>query len=234
MINLYFYFLCSSRMKMWASLIPDSLYRPQWTVQTIPHSVTVQNSPLRWDLPPYWSFVPFALWNDAPPTLFTTKISLIFCISLMVPFESEGLIFGLSRQGFTYVAPSVLESLKEGFSFEPRTRPVRRHNSSPRTPIRWSLSISFDLWTVLSIHNCTQTDVGPMWTTGPISKTNVCVCFSVGTLSENLQNKLANMQRRSGCVWHRFGVKWSGLGLQICLHLDAWLIWLPSGLIRQL
>uniref|UniRef100_A0A674ECQ1 Ribosomal protein S6 kinase beta-2 n=1 Tax=Salmo trutta TaxID=8032 RepID=A0A674ECQ1_SALTR len=37
--------------------------------------------------------------------------------------------------GFTYVAPSVLESLKEGFSFEPRTRPVRRHNSSPRTPI---------------------------------------------------------------------------------------------------
>lgn len=78
-----------------------------------------------------------------------------FCISLLVPFESERLIFSLSRQGFTYVAPSVLESLKEGFSFEPRTRPVRRHNSSPRTPIRWSLSISFDLWTVLSIYNCT-------------------------------------------------------------------------------
>ncbi|XP_064190971.1 ribosomal protein S6 kinase beta-2-like [Anguilla rostrata] len=37
--------------------------------------------------------------------------------------------------GFTYVAPSVLESLKEGFSCEPRTRPVRRLNSSPRTPI---------------------------------------------------------------------------------------------------
>lgn len=37
--------------------------------------------------------------------------------------------------GFTYVAPSVLESLKEGFSFEPRVRPVRRLNSSPRTPI---------------------------------------------------------------------------------------------------
>ncbi|CAL8329140.1 unnamed protein product [Merluccius merluccius] len=36
--------------------------------------------------------------------------------------------------GFTYVAPSVLESLKEGFSFEPRAR-TRRHNSSPRTPI---------------------------------------------------------------------------------------------------
>ncbi|XP_072526820.1 ribosomal protein S6 kinase beta-2-like [Salminus brasiliensis] len=37
--------------------------------------------------------------------------------------------------GFTYVAPSVLESLKEGFSVEPRVRPVRRLNSSPRTPI---------------------------------------------------------------------------------------------------
>lgn len=37
--------------------------------------------------------------------------------------------------GFTYVAPSVLESLKEGFSSQPRTRPVRRHNSSPRTPV---------------------------------------------------------------------------------------------------
>ncbi|KAK2865875.1 hypothetical protein Q7C36_001931 [Tachysurus vachellii] len=37
--------------------------------------------------------------------------------------------------GFTYVAPSVLESLKEGFSVEPRLRPVRRHHSSPRTPI---------------------------------------------------------------------------------------------------
>uniref|UniRef100_A0AAQ5ZC71 Ribosomal protein S6 kinase n=1 Tax=Amphiprion ocellaris TaxID=80972 RepID=A0AAQ5ZC71_AMPOC len=41
----------------------------------------------------------------------------------------------LAFAGFTYVAPSVLESLKEGFSFEPRTRTVRRHNSSPRTPI---------------------------------------------------------------------------------------------------
>uniref|UniRef100_A0A671V063 Ribosomal protein S6 kinase beta-2 n=1 Tax=Sparus aurata TaxID=8175 RepID=A0A671V063_SPAAU len=41
----------------------------------------------------------------------------------------------LAFAGFTYVAPSVLESLKEGFSFEPRTRPVRRHNSSPHTPI---------------------------------------------------------------------------------------------------
>ncbi|XP_077461739.1 ribosomal protein S6 kinase beta-2-like [Stigmatopora argus] len=44
--------------------------------------------------------------------------------------QSEDVTFA----GFTYVAPSVLESLREGFSFEPRMRPVRRHNSSPRTP----------------------------------------------------------------------------------------------------
>ncbi|XP_068178785.1 ribosomal protein S6 kinase beta-2-like isoform X2 [Antennarius striatus] len=41
----------------------------------------------------------------------------------------------LAFAGFTYVAPSVLENLKEGFSFEPRARSVRQHNSGPRTPI---------------------------------------------------------------------------------------------------
>ncbi|KAL4640586.1 ribosomal protein S6 kinase beta-2-like [Arapaima gigas] len=48
--------------------------------------------------------------------------------------------------GFTYVAPSVLESLKEGFSFEPRARHVRRVNSSPRTPaspLKFSLTEPF-------------------------------------------------------------------------------------------
>lgn len=39
-------------------------------------------------------------------------------------------------QGFTYVAPSVLESIKEGFSFQPKVRSPRRLNSSPRTPVR--------------------------------------------------------------------------------------------------
>ncbi|OWK57442.1 Ribosomal protein S6 kinase beta-2 [Lonchura striata] len=38
-------------------------------------------------------------------------------------------------QGFTYVAPSVLESIKEGFSFQPKVRSPRRLNSSPRTPV---------------------------------------------------------------------------------------------------
>lgn len=40
-------------------------------------------------------------------------------------------------QGFTYVAPSVLDSIKEGFSFQPKLRSPRRLNSSPRTPIRY-------------------------------------------------------------------------------------------------
>ncbi|KAI1232738.1 hypothetical protein IHE44_0006577 [Lamprotornis superbus] len=39
--------------------------------------------------------------------------------------------------GFTYVAPSVLESIKEGFSFQPKVRSPRRLNSSPRTPVRY-------------------------------------------------------------------------------------------------
>ncbi|XP_069485064.1 ribosomal protein S6 kinase beta-2 [Ambystoma mexicanum] len=36
--------------------------------------------------------------------------------------------------GFTYVAPSVLESIKEGFHYQPKKRSPRRLNSSPRTP----------------------------------------------------------------------------------------------------
>ncbi|XP_041922937.1 ribosomal protein S6 kinase beta-1 isoform X2 [Alosa sapidissima] len=37
--------------------------------------------------------------------------------------------------GFTYVAPSVLENVKEKFSFEPKIRSPRRFLGSPRTPI---------------------------------------------------------------------------------------------------
>ncbi|XP_043826083.1 ribosomal protein S6 kinase beta-2 isoform X1 [Dromiciops gliroides] len=37
--------------------------------------------------------------------------------------------------GFTYVAPSVLEGIKEGFSFQPKLRSPRRLHSSPRTPV---------------------------------------------------------------------------------------------------
>lgn len=35
------------------------------------------------------------------------------------------------------MAPSVLDSIKEGFSFQPKLRSPRRLNSSPRTPIRY-------------------------------------------------------------------------------------------------
>uniref|UniRef100_A0A8C4PWH6 Ribosomal protein S6 kinase n=2 Tax=Eptatretus burgeri TaxID=7764 RepID=A0A8C4PWH6_EPTBU len=37
--------------------------------------------------------------------------------------------------GFTYVAPSVLDSLREPFSFQPKCRSPRRLNSTPHTPI---------------------------------------------------------------------------------------------------
>lgn len=40
-------------------------------------------------------------------------------------------------QGFTYVAPSVLENMKEKFSFEPKIRSPRRIMGSPRTPLRY-------------------------------------------------------------------------------------------------
>ncbi|XP_060014396.1 ribosomal protein S6 kinase beta-2 isoform X4 [Lagenorhynchus albirostris] len=39
--------------------------------------------------------------------------------------------------GFTYVAPSVLDSIKEGFSLQPKLRSPRRLNGSPWTPIRY-------------------------------------------------------------------------------------------------
>ncbi|KAF3847997.1 hypothetical protein F7725_021025, partial [Dissostichus mawsoni] len=40
--------------------------------------------------------------------------------------------------GFTYVAPSVLDNIKERFSFEPKVRSPRRIVGSPRTPLRYS------------------------------------------------------------------------------------------------
>uniref|UniRef100_A0A8D3DZ56 Ribosomal protein S6 kinase n=1 Tax=Scophthalmus maximus TaxID=52904 RepID=A0A8D3DZ56_SCOMX len=41
--------------------------------------------------------------------------------------------------GFTYVAPSVLENVKEKFSFEPKVRSPRKFPGSPRTPVRYLL-----------------------------------------------------------------------------------------------
>ncbi|KAF3816728.1 hypothetical protein GH733_014076 [Mirounga leonina] len=45
--------------------------------------------------------------------------------------------------GFTYVAPSVLESVKEKFSFEPKIRSPRRFIGSPRTPVSQIFSWGF-------------------------------------------------------------------------------------------
>ncbi|OCT92228.1 hypothetical protein XELAEV_18015284mg [Xenopus laevis] len=48
--------------------------------------------------------------------------------------------------GFTYVAPSVLESVKEKFSFEPKIRSPRRFISSPRTPVSPVKFSAGDIW----------------------------------------------------------------------------------------
>lgn len=63
---------------------------------------------------------------------------------LWLVFGKAGLIRCLSfrPQGFTYVAPSVLENVKEKFSFEPKVRSPRKFPGSPRTPVRWELLLA--------------------------------------------------------------------------------------------
>uniref|UniRef100_A0A674D2C0 Ribosomal protein S6 kinase n=1 Tax=Salmo trutta TaxID=8032 RepID=A0A674D2C0_SALTR len=48
--------------------------------------------------------------------------------------------------GFTYVAPSVLENVKEKFSFEPKIRSPRRFLGSPRTPVSPFKFSAGDVW----------------------------------------------------------------------------------------
>ncbi|XP_059207948.1 ribosomal protein S6 kinase beta-1 [Centropristis striata] len=48
--------------------------------------------------------------------------------------------------GFTYVAPSVLENVKEKFSFEPKVRSPRKFPGSPRTPVSPLKFVGGDCW----------------------------------------------------------------------------------------
>uniref|UniRef100_A0A8C4GUD6 Ribosomal protein S6 kinase n=1 Tax=Dicentrarchus labrax TaxID=13489 RepID=A0A8C4GUD6_DICLA len=48
--------------------------------------------------------------------------------------------------GFTYVAPSVLENVKEKFSFEPKVRSPRKFPGSPRTPVSPVKFVAGDCW----------------------------------------------------------------------------------------
>uniref|UniRef100_A0A3Q2Y9D5 Ribosomal protein S6 kinase n=1 Tax=Hippocampus comes TaxID=109280 RepID=A0A3Q2Y9D5_HIPCM len=48
--------------------------------------------------------------------------------------------------GFTYVAPSVLENVKEKFSFEPKVRSPRELPGSPRTPVSPVMFARGDCW----------------------------------------------------------------------------------------
>ncbi|KAM6296824.1 ribosomal protein S6 kinase beta-1 isoform X3 [Numenius arquata] len=80
--------------------------------------------------------------------------------------------------GFTYVAPSVLESVKEKFSFEPKIRSPRRFIGSPRTPVSPVKFSPGEFWgrgASASASN-TQTPVEyPMETSG-IEQMDVTVC----------------------------------------------------------
>ncbi|KAK9410388.1 ribosomal protein S6 kinase beta-2 [Crotalus adamanteus] len=67
--------------------------------------------------------------------------------------------------GFTYVAPSVLESIKEGFSFQPKLRSPRRLNSSPRTPVsplKFSPFEPFKPSTTVELMELSATPLGPV------------------------------------------------------------------------
>lgn len=123
---------CSSRTRTWASLTPDSPDRRPSTARMTPDSATVPSSPSLWDFVLSFPLFLRESWGSLWGSLFWVKFSFAAVhASILLSW-----IISLPLQGFTYVAPSVLESLKEGFSFEPRTRTVRRHNSSPRTPNR--------------------------------------------------------------------------------------------------
>ncbi|KAG8522704.1 Ribosomal protein S6 kinase beta-2 [Galemys pyrenaicus] len=79
---------------------------------------------------------------DSPDdTALSESANQAFLVRLR-PGSGAGLVTGgtlsapaAPAQGFTYVAPSVLDSIKEGFSSQPKLRSPRRLNSSPRTPI---------------------------------------------------------------------------------------------------
>lgn len=104
----------SSRRRTSASSMPASRARPPWTALMTPSSARVPTRPSWYGGGARGEGVP------TPPALRSA-----------IPF----------LQGFTYVAPSVLESIKEGFSFQPKVRSPRRLNSSPHTPVRYPCQV---------------------------------------------------------------------------------------------
>uniref|UniRef100_A0A8C8RKZ4 Ribosomal protein S6 kinase n=1 Tax=Pelusios castaneus TaxID=367368 RepID=A0A8C8RKZ4_9SAUR len=93
--------------------------------------------------------------------------------------------------GFTYVAPSVLESVKEKFSFEPKIRSPRRFIGSPRTPVSPVKFSPGDFWgrgASASAANMQTPVEYPMETSG-IEQMDVTVC---GEASAPLPIRQAN------------------------------------------
>ncbi|KAJ3590088.1 hypothetical protein NHX12_008042 [Muraenolepis orangiensis] len=69
--------------------------------------------------------------------------------------------------GFTYVAPSVLEHMKEKFSFEPKIRSPRRFVGSPRTPLSPVKFSGADCWSRSSLLTGAGGGSGPSALRGP-------------------------------------------------------------------
>uniref|UniRef100_A0A8C8F0J0 Ribosomal protein S6 kinase n=1 Tax=Oncorhynchus tshawytscha TaxID=74940 RepID=A0A8C8F0J0_ONCTS len=70
--------------------------------------------------------------------------------------------------GFTYVAPSVLENVKEKFSFEPKIRSPRRFLGSPRTPVRVC---------PLFLFSPLKFSAGDVWPRGPLMPGGSSLCL---------------------------------------------------------
>lgn len=104
----------SSRRRTSASSMPASRARPPWTALMTPSSARVPTRP---------SWYGGGARGERVPTPPAPRSAIPFL------------------QGFTYVAPSVLESIKEGFSFQPKVRSPRRLNSSPHTPVRYPCQV---------------------------------------------------------------------------------------------
>lgn len=138
--------LCLSSLSVWAAI--------SWRRESVRlevHQSDTSGQP-RW-LDPQWE-----CQSSLPGNFVTTFHCLLFVFYLLITIEKLQkkfmlhqlhLFLSLFLQGFTYVAPSVLENIKEKFSFEPKIRSPRRIVGSPRTPLRYVSVSAADTWTGL-------------------------------------------------------------------------------------
>ncbi|KAM8970917.1 LOW QUALITY PROTEIN: ribosomal protein S6 kinase beta-2, partial [Sarcophilus harrisii] len=100
--------------------------------------LALQNLPFRPNLPPPPTLTPAFPTHRSSREEDVSQFDTRFTKQTPVDSPDDSALGESASQvflGFTYVAPSVLEGIKEGFSFQPKLRSPRRLNSSPRTPI---------------------------------------------------------------------------------------------------